>query len=151
MKQDNESVPAELLLLRQATRSRQAPARLERTLRKEFRARRKSPPFRQNLWFQWSVAAATAIVLAFVMLSPQPEAPEPAAGTARRITTDFLPVGYGFQLDPDEFAQIIRIRVPRAEMVRFGLPVSLESGPERVSADVVLGEDGIARAIRFVE
>jgi hypothetical protein len=41
--------------------------------------------------------------------------------------------------------------MPRSEMTRFGLPIAMEPGPERVMADVVLGEDGVARAIRFVE
>jgi hypothetical protein len=32
----------------------------------------------------------------------------------------------------------------------MGLPVNIEHYGERVKADVVLGDDGVARAIRFV-
>jgi hypothetical protein len=35
-------------------------------------------------------------------------------------------------------------------MRSFGLPVSEERALDRVQADVLMGEDGIARAIRFV-
>ena len=79
-----------------------------------------------------------------------PEAPQPTEVASSEIVTDYIPIGFGAPLSPDEFAQIIRVSVPSSDMVQFGLPVRLDAGPERVTADVVLGEDGVARAIRFV-
>jgi len=35
-------------------------------------------------------------------------------------------------------------------MASFGLPVNQERAESRVKADVLIGEDGLARAIRFV-
>jgi hypothetical protein len=41
--------------------------------------------------------------------------------------------------------------MPRAALVRFGVPVRGDLAWEPVKADVVFGEDGMARAIRFVK
>ncbi len=45
---------------------------------------------------------------------------------------------------------IVRVRVPRAAMASFGLPVNQELMDQRVDADLLVGDDGTARAIRFV-
>jgi hypothetical protein len=36
-------------------------------------------------------------------------------------------------------------------LISFGLPVNAERAAEPVTADVVVGVDGVARAIRFVQ
>jgi hypothetical protein len=36
-------------------------------------------------------------------------------------------------------------------MVNLGLPVNMDRYGERVKADVLMGSDGLARAIRFVQ
>ena len=46
--------------------------------------------------------------------------------------------------------QMVRLRVPRATMASFGLPVNDELAEQRIDADVLIGNDGRARAIRFV-
>jgi hypothetical protein len=45
---------------------------------------------------------------------------------------------------------VVRVELPRSAMASFGLPVNFERAGGRVKADVLLGDDGIARAIRFV-
>jgi len=80
--------------------------------------------------------------------APKPE-PEPL-----EIATDFFPLRPGPVLEPGELAQVIRARIPRRELLRFGLTAA-EFYPNRaagedVRADVVFGHDGTARAIRFV-
>ena len=74
--------------------------------------------------------------------------PVPAA--PREIATEFIPLVYGEALSAAESQQVVRVRLPRAAMASFGLPVSEERAAERVQADVVFGGDGMARAIRFV-
>ncbi len=66
------------------------------------------------------------------------------------ITTDFLPVNYGGAANLDAGGQIVRVEVPRTTMASFGLPVNMERADERIKADVLLGVDGLAHAIRFV-
>lgn len=67
----------------------------------------------------------------------------------REVTTQFLPLGAGL-IDAGERTQVVRISVPKTALLAMGLPVKMERLDERVQADVLLGEDGTARAIRFV-
>jgi hypothetical protein len=47
--------------------------------------------------------------------------------------------------------QIVRVKVPRAALLSFGLPLNAyRPNAGKVDADVIFTEDGIARAIRFV-
>ena len=74
-------------------------------------------------------------------------APAPAK---REIATEFLSlVDTDLGLVEDN-QQVVRVRLPRAALASFGLPVEEEDAGGRVQADVVLGGDGMARAIRFV-
>jgi hypothetical protein len=51
---------------------------------------------------------------------------------------------------PLESGQLVRVQVPRAALASLGVPLNAERGNEPVKADVLLGGDGLARAIRFV-
>ena len=44
----------------------------------------------------------------------------------------------------------LRVELPRSALSSFGIPVNAEQSGGRVKADVLLGDDGTARAIRFV-
>lgn len=66
----------------------------------------------------------------------------------REIVTDFFPL-----MDappPFERGQLLRVVVPAATMRTVGLPVNPDRWQENVQADVLVGEEGMARAIRFV-
>jgi len=70
------------------------------------------------------------------------------------VTTAFLPLAYSGV--PIVNGHIVRMEVPRASLVSFGLVPAdaADGGPGASSgtvlADVVVGEDGLARAVRFV-
>lgn len=66
------------------------------------------------------------------------------------IVTDFMPLTYGAAMSPNEGGQLVRVELPRSALVSMGLPMNAELSNERVKADVLLGHDGLARAIRFV-
>jgi tetrahydromethanopterin S-methyltransferase subunit F len=66
------------------------------------------------------------------------------------IATDFIPLVQGDSLNLMESGQLVRVELPRSALVSFGLPMNMERAYERVKADVVVGNDGLARAIRFV-
>ena len=70
---------------------------------------------------------------------------------APEVTTRFMPLGNVSLADLQDGAQVIRVEMPRYAMARFGLPVNMERYDETVKADVWLGVDGLARAIRFVQ
>ena len=73
------------------------------------------------------------------------------AGATDEISTDFLPLTHGGGLAQMDDGQIVRVELPRSALQSFGLPVNAERASERVKADVLLGYDGVARAIRFVK
>jgi hypothetical protein len=130
-------------------------ARLRREVRSIARARRRRIAV---------VAFAAAAVLAIALAVPwkrsdentsagrQPSPPAPRGG---EVATAFFPLTYSSL--PISNAQLVRLRVPRSALASFGLapidvPASAAGGTASatVSADVLVGEDGVARAIRFV-
>ena len=76
---------------------------------------------------------------------------EVANHVTREIATDFMPLGYLNPATLQDGGQIIRVELPRSTLVNFGLPVNMDRYHEKVKADVLLGVDGMAHAIRFVQ
>jgi hypothetical protein len=76
---------------------------------------------------------------------------EVANHMTREIATDFMPLGYLNPATLQDGGQIIRVELPRSTLVNFGLPVNMDRYHEKVKADVLLGVDGMAHAIRFVQ
>jgi hypothetical protein len=74
-----------------------------------------------------------------------------AANNEKEITTDFVALGYGSAMDLQDGGQLVRVEMPRSALARFGLPVNMDRADERVKADVLVGMDGLARAIRLVK
>jgi len=56
----------------------------------------------------------------------------------------------GEDLTALENLQLVRVELPGSALSEVGLPIDPETVNEPVKADVVLGQDGLARAIRFV-
>lgn len=76
-------------------------------------------------------------------------ATQPAAPV--EVTTDFYPIGYTNTPNLQEGGQLLRVELPRASVARFGLPVNMDRAGQRIKADVLVGSDGLAQAIRFVQ
>jgi hypothetical protein len=67
----------------------------------------------------------------------------------REIATDFMPMS-GSDPIPIDSGSLVRVELPRSALESFGLPMNMERAGERIKADVLVGSDGLARAIRFV-
>ena len=67
------------------------------------------------------------------------------------VATEFMSLGYVSPVNLQDGGQIVRVELPRSAMVSLGLPVNMDRYSERVKADVLVGVDGLARAIRFVQ
>jgi hypothetical protein len=67
------------------------------------------------------------------------------------IATDFFPVIYGGAANLAEGGRMVRVQLPRLAMASFGLPIHMDRANEKVKADVLVGVDGLAQAIRFVQ
>jgi hypothetical protein len=79
----------------------------------------------------------------------QPAIPNPTPGTTE-IATDFIPLMNRETLAQMDGGQVMRVELPRSALMSFGLPMDMERASERIKADVLVGNDGMARAIRFV-
>jgi len=80
--------------------------------------------------------------------------PEPAvwANPSDEVATAFYPLPYGSGLTLDDGWQMVRVSMPRSELASLGMPaLNEQAANETVKADLVLGEDGLPRAIRFVQ
>lgn len=80
----------------------------------------------------------------------QPRLPRASDAEPREIVTQFFPVIQGSELIPLESGQIIRVRMPRSNLIPLGIPYSQERADETIQADVLVSNDGLARAIRLV-
>lgn len=126
--------------------SREIEARLLDEVRSIARARR-----RRLMAAALGVAAVLTVV---ATVSWRVRSNAPAATARPEMATRFFPLTYSNL--PVSNAQLIRVRVPRSALASFGLaPMDVPSGgageQATVPADVLVGEDGVARAIRFVK
>ena len=82
-------------------------------------------------------------------LSKRVATPETAAA---ETTTRFYPLPYGSGLGLEEGWVLVRVQVRRSSLASLGVPASEGAATgDMLTADVVVGQDGLARGIRFVE
>lgn len=65
------------------------------------------------------------------------------------LSADFVPYPPGGTILPYENAQIVRVNLPGSALVAMGYPIDGDRVGERFTADLLVGEDGLPRAIRF--
>lgn len=104
----------------------------------------KKTPFKPE---KFSTKAARQIKSARVRAVPQPAKIKSANRQETEIATNFIALSY---LPATESGQIVRVKVPRSMMVSLGVTTKVERASELVNAEVVVGDDGAARAIRFL-
>ena len=85
----------------------------------------------------------------------------PSVSVNRRKQPEAQQANYGGEFyalsyagDPNETergGRIVRVEVPRSTLFAMGVDVPLENGPETVKADLLIGTDGVTRAIRVVK
>jgi hypothetical protein len=63
----------------------------------------------------------------------------------------FIPIPNAPQIDPNDDVNVVRMELPSSAMLAVGLEVSPEHVSDTVEAEVKLGSDGLARAVRFLE
>ncbi len=137
----------------------EAPGYIEERLRVEFRKRSR----RRNLltWIPaFGAAAAAAITLALWIPGVKHKpASVPAVVAARAVApaaedeadTSFYPLPEAEALPAVENAMVVRVQLPVSSLQLMGVPVSDEGADASVQADLLLGQDGLARAVRLAE
>jgi len=66
------------------------------------------------------------------------------------IATQFYSLVEDDELVQLESGQVMRVEVPASTLLPFGLLVRLDALTQPVQADLIIGQDGLARAIRFL-
>lgn len=150
-----------LRALAESDRKKEAPPEVEIRLKAAFRRKHK-----RRIW-PYFAAAAAGMALFFVRV-PKPQTMEIAVVTPpvpvlpvakarvihrkprppQEIVTEFYPL----MDDPPPFerGELLRVSLPAAAMRSVGVPVSEDRLADTVQADVLVGQEGLARAIRFV-
>jgi hypothetical protein len=102
-----------------------------------------------------AVIALVAIPLAWWLSAWMAHARSDGSGPERasalgETTTAFFPLFYSSV--PISGGRLVRMEVPQSAPARFGVIAAQTSGasPGMVIADVLVGDDGLARAVRFV-
>jgi hypothetical protein len=72
-------------------------------------------------------------------------------GSTTVAESGFIPLPNAAQIGPNEEVNLVRVEVPRSAMIALGYDVKPEEATESVQADVMLGTDGMARAVRFLD
>jgi hypothetical protein len=148
-------------------RKREAPPRVEAFLLAEFRrhgqgcqpmalgkpvAAWRVPPL-------WAAAAGLVLMASALWRIPGqhalfvPAGTEPAFQAAdmddAEDSNGFIPLPNAQSLGPNDDVNLVSVEVPRSAVVAAGIPLADDRASEMVKADVMLGPDGLARAIRL--
>ena len=81
---------------------------------------------------------------------PHVEAVKPEPQPVQEVATDFMPLEDSVACRLSRAGTFCGSVCRSSTMVRFGFPVNPDRFMEPVKADVMFGQDGIARAVRFV-
>lgn len=80
---------------------------------------------------------------------PSLDSAEEVAST--EVRTEFIPITYMNAATAMDSGVVVRVEVAREKLAALGLPLNLERAGETIQADIVVGDDGVARAIRLVQ
>lgn len=133
----------------------EAPPHVETQLRAAFRRRKR----RRNLriWAPvFAMAAAVAVVLLFS--GKQHGAHQPAAVAVQTVVpasadddSDFYPLPEAEALPPVENAMVVRVQLAVSSLQLMGVPIDDQRADASVQADLLLGQDGLARGVRLAQ
>jgi hypothetical protein len=172
--EDERAVTSALRAFAARTAGAEAPARVEAALRRALRepeglgldepaTARPSRPVELLL-----LLAAAAILAAIVVVPPRVSrvnepvpatlpagaatmavSGEPAAGAGENA--DFVSLSYGEDLRELDSLQVVSVELPGTALAALGWPAADSAQTGSVKAEVIVGHDGVARAIRFVD
>jgi hypothetical protein len=173
-----EDVLSALKALADADREKEAPPEVEERLRSTFRKRRSKPVWQWAIAaavlialvaaavHNWPKRAEVASVVPPVVKQAtdipdgrsltvavpqrvQAASKAPRRRQQREVVTEFFPL---MEVPPPlDRGELVRVSLPASAMRTVGLPVRDDRLSERVQADVLVSEEGLATAIRFVK
>jgi hypothetical protein len=131
-------------------------ANLEQRLLNEFRAYHRR---RRHKWmFVWQSAAVLVLSFALALLlarNTRHVAPSAARNRVQQFDpaalSGFVPLPYGESGVPLGESVVMRVQLRASDVTALGVSVPPGNTREQIGADVLIGQDGVARAVRFHE
>lgn len=114
-----------------------------------------NPPASKKIEAHVAPAPPVAVVQASIPVQSPPVAvkrpvPKRRPKPAPKPEQPFIAIPYTPPLDPRERIEVVRMDMPVAALIAAGLPVGTADPTSQVRTDVLLGQDGRARAVRLV-
>lgn len=167
-----ESARAELSIFADATRSAEAPARVQMRLLQELRSEKRPHLVyrRVGILSAWGLAAAAALVgvISWQTWHPKGNPSEahyriPAVSGVGEETTasdavlladedtgNFTPLPGALPLESDSGA-VYEVRMQRASLGALGLPVNEDGASDWIKVDLLVADDGTPQGVRLHE
>ncbi|HLK04467.1 MAG TPA: hypothetical protein VKT53_08515 [Candidatus Acidoferrum sp.] len=165
-----EAARSELSVFAEATRTAQAPARVQMRLLQELRSQKRPHVVyrRAGIIAAWALATAAAIVGVVSWQSwrsrantPQARASVPAVINSAQESPvsdavlvadedggNFTPLPGALPIDADTGA-VYEVRMQRASLGALGLPVNEEDASDWINVDLLVAEDGTPQGVRL--
>ncbi len=142
---------APLAALRSASASLAAPPAVERALMAAFaRQARRLPWYRRwnalQLGLAGGMGSAMAAALLFLLLPNLQHSTVPASGEE----SAFVALESRERILQEPSPRVVQADVPRTMLSSAGMPISPENAGDTVRAELLLGADGSALAVRFI-
>lgn len=106
---------------------------------------------RRRSW-KYLAAVAASLVIAgasYVIWHGHGRSPVAVTESSYASPPGFLALPYSQSDVPLEHAVVVRVNIPPSEASAWGVAF-VPGGRQKISADLLIGQDGVARAVRFV-
>jgi hypothetical protein len=134
-----------------------APARLEARLLRAYRERYgRSAVEAGGVHRWWAAAAAVLLVAGALWIGTRPPSTPLAVANSSLVASveeedaAFVPLPNAAGASQDDDVDLVRVELPRSAVTALGMPASDDGDSESVEAEVLVGPDGMARAVRFL-
>ena len=121
---------------------REANPRVEQNLCTAFRARNR----RKHFWM-YSAAATAILVLTLAMLPKHPVKQQDDIS----LSPDFIALPYSQSAVPLESIVVMRVQMRPNELISLGVAVPAAASSAKITADILVGQDGVPRAVRLTQ
>jgi hypothetical protein len=122
----------------------EAPPEIESVVLAEFdRVRR----YKRGKYWIAAAAAAAASVAGAWMIQHKPAAPPSVQAETEQ---PFVPIPYVLPPGPYERVEVVRMKLPVAALIAAGFRIQTTDLGAQAEADVIVGQDGRARAVRLI-
>jgi len=136
-----------------------APARVEVRLLRAYREQYGRSAEAGGVHHWWAAAAAAMLLVAGALwMGMRPPAPPQVAASsspaavagAEEDDAAFVALPNAAGSLQDEDVDLVRVELPRSAVTALGMPAGDDSDAGSVEAEVLVGPDGMARAVRFL-